>query len=232
MVWASVKPVKRPLVIRGHLHHWNIITHLLWSLDRFDFKFTVEEWSPWMVTWEDNWPDCVMKKHTSSRNTGVFLSRKSLASSTMTGNSVNSSSSWRVWKETNRNSQILHTHLRYNSKTLENLSIDLEKIMSFIIVSCLKKIRQVILDEKWFEGKVDGRGGKRGQCQKPSHPPPPPSRPSDKLHLPKTPKTEWSWWCHMGLLFNSSLLLFFPSYMPITCKNVVCIKCLYACILL
>ena len=37
-------------------------------------------------------PDWLMKKHTSSRNTGVFLSRKSLDSSTMTGSSVSSSS--------------------------------------------------------------------------------------------------------------------------------------------
>lgn len=42
-----------------------------------------------------------MKKQTSSRKTGVFLSRKSLASSTMTGSSVSSSSTWRVW-ESNR----------------------------------------------------------------------------------------------------------------------------------
>lgn len=42
-----------------------------------------------------------MKKQTSSLNTGVFLSRKSLASSTMTGSSVSSSSTWRVWKRNN-----------------------------------------------------------------------------------------------------------------------------------
>lgn len=42
-------------------------------------------------------PDWLIKKQTSSRNTGVFLSKKSLASSTMTGSSVNSSSTWRVW---------------------------------------------------------------------------------------------------------------------------------------
>lgn len=42
-------------------------------------------------------PDWLRKKQTSSLNTGVFLSRKSLASSTMTGNSVSSSSTWRVW---------------------------------------------------------------------------------------------------------------------------------------
>ncbi|CAD6226454.1 GSCOCG00005831001-RA-CDS [Cotesia congregata] len=41
-------------------------------------------------------PDCEIKKQTSSRNTGVFLSKKSDASSTITGNSVNSSRSWRV----------------------------------------------------------------------------------------------------------------------------------------
>ena len=37
-----------------------------------------------------------MKKQTSSRKMGVFLSKKSDAKSTMTGNSVNSSSNWRV----------------------------------------------------------------------------------------------------------------------------------------
>lgn len=46
-------------------------------------------------------PDWLMKKQTSSLNTGVFLSRKSLASSTMTGSSVSSSSTWRVWKRNN-----------------------------------------------------------------------------------------------------------------------------------
>ena len=36
-------------------------------------------------------PDCEMKKQTSSRKIGVFLSKKSEASSSMTGNSVISS---------------------------------------------------------------------------------------------------------------------------------------------
>jgi len=44
-------------------------------------------------------PDWLMKKHTSSRNTGVLRSRKSLAKSTMTGSSVNSSNSWRVYTQ-------------------------------------------------------------------------------------------------------------------------------------
>ncbi len=43
-------------------------------------------------------PDWLIKKQTSSRKTGVFLSRKSLANSTMTGSSVSSSRTWRVWK--------------------------------------------------------------------------------------------------------------------------------------
>lgn len=41
-------------------------------------------------------PDCEMKKQTSSLNTGVVRSKKSLANSTMTGSSVNSSKSCRV----------------------------------------------------------------------------------------------------------------------------------------
>lgn len=41
-------------------------------------------------------PDWLMKKQTSSLNTGVFLSRKSLASSTITGSSVSSSKTCRV----------------------------------------------------------------------------------------------------------------------------------------
>jgi hypothetical protein len=41
-------------------------------------------------------PDCDTKTHTSSRNIGIFLSKKSLASSTLIGNSVNSSKTARV----------------------------------------------------------------------------------------------------------------------------------------
>lgn len=44
-------------------------------------------------------PDWLIKKQTSSLKTGVIRSRKSLASSTMTGSSVSSSSTWRVWEK-------------------------------------------------------------------------------------------------------------------------------------
>lgn len=47
-------------------------------------------------------PDWLMKKQTSSLNTGVFLSRKSLASSTITGSSVSSSKTCRVWSQQKR----------------------------------------------------------------------------------------------------------------------------------
>ena len=48
-------------------------------------------------------PDWLMKKHTSSRKIGVDRSRKSLANSTITGNSVSSSSNCLVCRQTVQN---------------------------------------------------------------------------------------------------------------------------------
>lgn len=69
-------------------------------------------------------PDWLMKKQTSSLNTGVFLSRKSLASSTMTGSSVSSSSTWRVWKRTN-NICCLASLVRLSSPALKGSHLHL-----------------------------------------------------------------------------------------------------------
>lgn len=57
-------------------------------------------------------PDWLMKKHTSSLNTGVMRSRKSLASSTITGSSVNSSRIWRVYRKRRIRSKVLRTNKR------------------------------------------------------------------------------------------------------------------------
>lgn len=68
----------------------------------------------------DYWilPLWLMKKHTSSRKIGVLRSRKSLASSTITGISVSSSSSCRVCKQlyadkqSHRNAEWTHRNSR------------------------------------------------------------------------------------------------------------------------
>lgn len=62
-------------------------------------------------------PDWLIKKQTSSRKTGVFLSRKSLASSTMTGSSVSSSRTWRVWGK-----RIERTAQHHSAKTSQSSS--------------------------------------------------------------------------------------------------------------
>ena len=61
-------------------------------------------------------PDWLIKKQTSSRNIGVCLSKKSLANSTMTGNSVSSSSSWRVYEKYNNFIINRSSHQRCSTK--------------------------------------------------------------------------------------------------------------------
>ncbi len=66
-------------------------------------------------------PDWLMKKQTSSLKTGVMRSRKSLANSTITGSSVNSSRIWRVCTENQRwcCDHALKSEKKYNQLVIE-----------------------------------------------------------------------------------------------------------------
>lgn len=106
------------LYLSGHLQYLFIFKYQVF-LPRHAITIRMNDF-PFLQVFKISIPDWLMKKQTSSRKTGVFLSRKSLASSTITGSSVSSSRTWRVCRE----KMIWSYHLTSNTFSLDFLGVN------------------------------------------------------------------------------------------------------------